>query len=75
MQWSEKWQMSFNFNKCKAMHIGSRNSKYAYNMRGDPLQTVNKESDLRVTISSDLTPPPKKNVRLLARKPIPYSDL
>ncbi len=42
--------MSFNFDKCKVMHIGSRNSNYAYK----PLRTVNEESDLGVTISSDL---------------------
>ena len=24
-KWSEKWQMLFNFEKCKYMHIGHRN--------------------------------------------------
>ncbi len=51
MEWSEKWQMSFNFDKCKVMHNESRNSNYAYNMRGKPLRTVNEESDLGGTIS------------------------
>ncbi len=42
--------MSFNFDKCKVMHIGSRNSNYAYNMRGKPLHTMIEESDLGVII-------------------------
>ncbi len=46
--------MPCNLDKCKIMHIGPRNSRHAYKMRGRPLQIVNEESDLGVTISSDL---------------------
>ena len=53
-QWSEKWQMPFNHDKCKVMHIGSSNSEYAYNMLGKPFNVVQEEVDLGVTISSDL---------------------
>ena len=53
-QWSEKWQMSFNVDKCKVMHVGSRNPNFNYKMQGKPLQVVQEESDLGVTISSDL---------------------
>ncbi len=66
MQGSEKWQMSFNFDKCKGMHIGSRNSIHAYNMRGKPLRSVTKESDLGVPISSDIKP--TKNCKAACKK-------
>ncbi len=36
------------------MHIGSRNSNHTYYMGGEPLQTVQEEKDLGVTISADL---------------------
>ncbi len=36
------------------MHIGSRNSNHTYYMGGEPLQTVQEEKDLGVTISTDL---------------------
>ncbi len=66
MRWSEKWQMSFNFDKCKVMHIKSRHSNYEYNMRGKPLRIVTEESDLWVTISCDLKP--KKNCKTACKK-------
>ena len=25
LKWSEKWQIKFNFEKCKIMHFGARN--------------------------------------------------
>lgn len=36
------------------IHFGSRSSNYTYNMHGKPLKIVQEESDLGVTISSDL---------------------
>ncbi len=54
IQWSKKWQMTFNVDKCKVMHFGSRNSNHTYYMRGNPLQVVKEDSHLGVTISSDL---------------------
>ena len=44
VKWSEKWQMLFNFGKCKCIHIG-------YFILG----TNVKEKDLGVTISADMT--------------------
>ena len=35
-KWSEKWQMSFNFGKCKCLHTGHRNLDINYNM-GDTI--------------------------------------
>ena len=33
VKWSEKWQMLFNFGKCKCLHIGPGNT-HAYEMGG-----------------------------------------
>ena len=30
--WSDKWQMSFNVEKCKVMHFGKNNAKAEYKM-------------------------------------------
>ena len=50
VKWSEKWQMLFNFGKCKCLHVNvDVNFKMGYTVLG----TV-KENDLRVTISADM---------------------
>ncbi len=42
IRWSEKWQMLFNFGKCKCLHIGPGNSGMNYEMEGTILsKTVN----------------------------------
>jgi len=33
-EWANKWQMSFNTNKCKVMHVGRTNQKFTYVMNG-----------------------------------------
>ena len=44
VNWSEKWQMLFNFGKCKCLHTGPGNTGMNYEMGGTIL-TV-KENDL-----------------------------
>ena len=56
VEWSERWQMSFNVDKCKVLHIGNKNTKAKYTMNGTQLKAVDKEKDLGVIISSDLKP-------------------
>ena len=34
VQWSEVWQMRFNVDKCKVMHLGKRNAGGSYVMNG-----------------------------------------
>ena len=46
VKWSEKWQMLFNFGKCKCLHTGHGNLDVYYKM-GD---TTVKEKDLGVTM-------------------------
>ena len=54
VKWSEKWQMLFNFGKCKCLHTGHRNLNVNYKMGDTVLGTTVKEKDLGVTISADM---------------------
>ena len=33
MSWSDRWQLSFNVNKCKVLHMGLTNMQHRYKMR------------------------------------------
>ena len=37
VKWSEKWQMLFNFGKCKCLHTGPGNTGMEYEMGGTVL--------------------------------------
>ena len=52
--WSSKWQMDFNIDKCKVLHIGKFNTQRIYTMSGKQLCAVDQERDLGVTISNTL---------------------
>lgn len=52
--WSERWQMKFNVDKCKVMHIGSKNQNSTYMMNGKELQTTASEKDLGIIIMNSL---------------------
>ena len=54
VKWPEKWQMLFNFGKCKCLHTGHRNLNVNYKMGDTVLGTTVKEKDLGVTISADI---------------------
>ena len=54
IEWSEKWQMLFNFGKCKCLHTGHGNEEAQYTMGGTVLNTTLKEKDLGLTISADM---------------------
>ena len=54
ISWAEKWQMEFNTDKCKVLHIGKNNSNFAYEMQGQWLETSDRERDLGVIVSNDL---------------------
>ena len=54
VKWSEKWQMLFNFGKCKCLHTRHGNLDVNYKMGDTVLGTTVKEKDLRVTISTDM---------------------
>ena len=52
--WSEKWQMQFNVDKCKRLHIGHNNNKYKYTMNGQEIESSVRERDLGVQIGENL---------------------
>ena len=57
VKWPEKWQMLFNFGKCKCLHTGPGNTGMNYEMGGTILsKTVNgvKEKDLGVTMNANM---------------------
>ena len=54
VKWSEKWQMSFNFGKCKCLHTGSGNTGVNYDMGGTIISKTVKEKDLGVTMNANM---------------------
>ena len=58
-RWTIKWQLFFNLNKCKVLHIGLNNPHYDYkmtDMNGNivDLQEVEQEKDLGIIFQSNL---------------------
>ena len=56
MEWTEKWQMSFNKEKCKVLHIGKHNQQFEYKMGTHTLKTTTAEKDVGVLVTNDLKP-------------------
>ena len=54
VKWSEKWQMLFNFGKCKCLHTEPGNSGMNYEMGGTILSKTVKEKDLGVTMNANM---------------------
>ena len=53
-KWSEKWQILFNFGKCKCQHTGHGNLDVNYKIGDTVLGTTVKEKDLGVTTITDM---------------------
>ena len=51
VRWSEKWQMLFNFGKCKCLYTGPGNTGMNYEMGGTILSKPVKEKYLGVTMN------------------------
>ena len=66
LEWSQKWQMSFNIGKCGVMHAGHQNPLLSYDMDGNCLKSIETEKDLGVTVSSNLRP--STNVEVAVKK-------
>jgi len=47
--WAQKWQMEFNVNKCKVMHVGNSDDRSTYYMEGSELTDVSFEKDLVIS--------------------------
>jgi ribonuclease P/MRP protein subunit RPP40 len=51
-RWSESWQMKFSIEKCKVMHLGSKNAAMDYFMEGRKLEKVKEEKDLGILVNN-----------------------
>ena len=51
--WSVRWQMPFNTDKCHVLHVGGRNPREDYVLLGNPVAVVSHEVDLGVIITED----------------------
>ena len=49
--WARDWEMPFNIDKCKVMHLGGNNGENSYVMGGKMLEKVEEEKDLGVIFS------------------------
>ena len=50
----DKWQMLFNFGKCKCLHTGPGNTGMNYEMGGSILSKTVKEKDLGVSMNANM---------------------
>ena len=53
-EWASEWQMSFNVDKCKVVHVGHNNSCSKYSLGNTELNSAVKETDLGVVIDNTL---------------------
>ena len=56
MEWARKWEMEFNLDKCKALHVCRLNKRYQYRIGDGCLAEAKEEKDLGVWIGDDLKP-------------------
>ena len=54
VRWADKWQLTFNSSKCKALHIGRQNRHHVYTLQGDVLEDAEVEKDLGIYMNQDL---------------------
>ena len=55
VSWSNIWQLPFNIEKCKVMHIGNTNPKFEYSMASQKLEVTSQEKDLGVIVDNSLS--------------------
>ena len=56
VEWTIKWGMEFNVQKCKIMHLGHNNKKLEYTMGEVRLDSTVEEKDLGILVSAKLKP-------------------
>jgi hypothetical protein len=54
--WASKWDMKFNVDKCKVLHVGKNNPCKSYTMNGKELISIDSEKDLGIHIDKSLKP-------------------
>ena len=53
--WSTRWQLPFNDQKCKVVHYGRQNQKHSYKMNETVIAEDKQEKDLGITFDQNLT--------------------
>jgi ribonuclease P/MRP protein subunit RPP40 len=51
-EWSHKWQMQFNVDKCSVIHLGSKNMNFKYKLGNSELKSSIQERDLGVIVDN-----------------------
>ena len=54
VEWSRTWQLPFNENKCKVLHVGAAKDHHSFQMGSDRLTNTSVERDLGVQVDSIL---------------------
>ena len=54
VEWTKKWQMQFNPDKCTVIHFGCHNPNNEYQIEGKTLKSVTQQRDLGIIINKDL---------------------
>ena len=55
-EWSRTWQLHFNTDKCKIMHLGKKNTRMTYMMGNRLLESTTSEKDIGVMVQENLKP-------------------
>ena len=53
VDWTNKWEMSFNVAKCHVLHMGNNNPNYTYTMNGSKIEEVTEEKDIGVIVQKN----------------------
>ena len=56
-EWSKKWLLKFNVDKCKTTHFGHANPEFSYELNGKKLDRSSEENDFIVVIVCDTLHP------------------
>jgi ribonuclease P/MRP protein subunit RPP40 len=51
-KWTEDWQMNFNLDKCKVMHVGNKNNENSYVIDRHILESVEEEKDPGIVLNN-----------------------
>ena len=54
--WASEWQLYFNVDKCKVLHMGRNNPKFQYKMANHPIQSAESERDLGIIVDCTAKP-------------------
>ena len=55
-KWASEWEMCFNVEKCKVLHLGRNNRRFRYRLGNVEIQEANEEKDLGVWFDVSMKP-------------------